>query len=121
MFRFHLDSYFCSMSKRKRTFFSYFILLMFTWQLGLLCSTPLFDSSNSIEQLSSLTEDSEDDDSDTEEAESELFTTIHETSLVVSSLAPEFNLLTSTKFNATNELASNQADFKAPYSPPEMM
>jgi hypothetical protein len=109
------------MSKRKRIFFSYFILLIFTWQLGLLCSTPLFDSNDSIEQLSSLTEDAEDDDSDTEESESELFTTIHDSSLIVSSLATEFKLLTSTKFNATNELASNQADFKTPYSPPEKM
>jgi hypothetical protein len=94
---------------------------MFTWQLGLLCSTPLLDSSDSIEQLSSLTEESEDDDSDTEESESDMFKAIHEALFILSSQSGEFNLSTSTKFHSSNELASNQADFKTPFSPPEMM
>ncbi len=95
---------------------------MFTWQLGLLCSATLFDSGDTIKQLSSLTEDSEDeDDSDSEESELEIFKAIHDDDLLFSSLSNELKLIISTKFNSTNELAINQADFTTPFSPPEMI
>lgn len=110
------------MSKRKRNFFSYFVLLMFTWQLGLLCTVSFFEGNQIMKQLSSLSEDSEDDDdSDTEESEIELFQPLHENDNFNTTFSYNFNQLNSPKFNSFNELAKNQVDFKVPFSPPEMI
>ena len=95
---------------------------MFTWQLGLLFRASFVDSSDTIKQLSSLTENSEDeDDSDTEEYELEIFKVIHDENLLFTSPLYEVALIITSKFNSTNELACNQTDFKTPFSPPEIV
>lgn len=114
------------MSKRKRNFFSYFILFMFSWQLGLLCTAFFFDSPSELKHLSTLADDTEDEEDapsseDTEESEIELFKAIHEENYlhtIVNTYSPIQN---SVVFTNTNEWSLYHVDFSAPFSPPEMM
>ncbi len=95
---------------------------MFTWQLGLLCTVSFFEGNQIMKQLSSLSENSEDDDdSDTEESEIDFFQPLHENDNFSTTFTYNFKRLKSSKFNSFNELAKNQADFKVPFSPPEMI
>lgn len=114
------------MSKRKRNFFSYFILFMFTWQLGLLCTAFFFDSPSELKHLSTLTDDSEDEEDaptseDSEESEIDVFKAIHDDDDLLSTFAmfsPSENPLV---FTNQNEWSLYHVDFSTPYSPPEMM
>lgn len=114
------------MSKRKRNFFSYFILLMFTWQLGLLCSAFFFDSPSELKHLSTLTDDSEDEEDstsseDSEESEIEVFKAIHDDTYLYSTVNTDIPLQKSLFYTNKNEWSLYHVDFSAPYSPPEVI
>lgn len=114
------------MSKRKRNFFSYFILFMFTWQLGLLCTAFFFDSPSELKHLSTLTDDSEDEEDsssseDSEESEIEVFKAIHDDTYLYSSVKTDIPLQKSLFYINKNEWSLYHVDFSVPFSPPEMI